>query len=124
MLLTLALALAAQPTKRPSDEERGEELYRRHCVACHGPANDGRGPVSEALVATVPNLVGRVEPDDATADVVLRGKGAMPAYEATFNRADAIRVLRFMRQLSPSSPLPDEKPDKAGKKTSTKAKHP
>ncbi|MGH9748333.1 MAG: c-type cytochrome [Candidatus Polarisedimenticolia bacterium] len=29
---------------------RGEELYHRHCVACHGPAGDGRGEAASLLL--------------------------------------------------------------------------
>ncbi|MCB9672728.1 MAG: cytochrome c [Alphaproteobacteria bacterium] len=105
MLLLIAVGIAGQPTKRPTDEERGEELYRRHCAACHGAANDGQGPISAALVAPVPALAGQVKADDPTAVLVLKGRGAMPAYEATFDKLDAIRVLKFMMALSAEAPM-------------------
>lgn len=112
MFVLLAAALAAQPSKRPTDAERGEELYRRHCLACHGVANDGKGPLASVMVHPVPSLVGKVEVDEEQVRVVLKGREAMPAYEATFDAADARRVLGFMKGLSADSPLGPEKAKK------------
>lgn len=98
-------ASAAQPTKRPSDAERGEELYRRHCVACHGVRNGGDGPATPALVAEVPDLVGKVTSGEEAIKLVLKGRGAMPGYEASFDRHDAVRVLTFMSGLGPDKEL-------------------
>lgn len=105
LVLLGSMASAGQPTKRPSDQERGEFLYRRHCMVCHGPANDGQGPLAAQLVAPIPSLIGTVEPTDDMAKVVLKGRGAMPGYEATFDKPDAIRVLKVMKQLTVETPL-------------------
>lgn len=110
-LLLLALpALAAQPTKRPTDAERGKELWTRHCVSCHGPANHGDGPATAALVSRVPDLAGVVKADKATVEVVLNGKGAMPGYAASFGADDARRVLQHMATVheGPPPPAPSE----------------
>ncbi len=106
IILSSILATAGQPTKRPRDEARGEELYRRHCVACHGARNGGRGPATNALVHAVPALQGKVTPDEPHVSVVLRGKNAMPGFEASFDRADSVRVLKYMRGLGPDKQLP------------------
>jgi len=100
-MMLLPTALAGQPTKRLSDDERGKQLWERHCQACHGPGNRGDGPATEALVAPVPDLRGKVKADDATIKLVLRGRGSMPAYEATFAepRGDARRVLAYMGKV-------------------------
>lgn len=100
---------AAQPTKRPTDEQRGEELYRRHCVACHGVRNGGQGPATTAFVHAVPALQGKVNTKNDHIQVVLKGKGAMPGFEASFDRQDAVRVLKYMRSLGPDKALPDRK---------------
>ena len=98
-LLVSSLALAAQPTKRPSDEERGRTLYDRHCVQCHGALAMGDGPATKALIKPVPNLKGNIKADEATLKVVLRGKGTMPAFDGSFDKYDARRVLRYMATL-------------------------
>jgi len=106
--LITSLAVAAQPTKRPSDEERGETLYNRHCVHCHGPVAEGDGPTTAALVKPVPNLKGNVKFDDAAVKVVLRGQGLMPGFDGSFDKYDARRVLRHMASLGTA-----KKPTKA-----------
>lgn len=106
MIWFLSLALAEQPKTRPSDAERGEELYRKHCVQCHGVRNAGDGPVAAAMVAPVPDLQGQLEAKEPFITVILFGKGAMPGYEATFHKQDAVRVLKYQASLGPAKSLP------------------
>lgn len=95
----------------PDSRVRGEELYNRHCVACHGDKGAGDGPMTVALVVPVPALdvaipTRNIEP---LVEVVMVGKGAMPGFarafedlypwEGDFN--DAARdVLKYMKSLS------------------------
>lgn len=115
MVLGAGNAHAAQPTKRPTDEDRGRELYERHCNACHGPDARGKGPATEALVAEVPNLKGKVRADKPTIAIVQDGKGSMPAYEPTFDVEDTKRVLQWMGMLpyepAPATPAPPKVED-------------
>jgi mono/diheme cytochrome c family protein len=106
LALVPAAVDAAQPTKRPTDEDRGRELYERHCNACHGPDARGKGPATEALVAEVPNLKGKVRADKPTIAIVQDGKGSMPAYEPTFDVEDTKRVLQWMAMLPYEAPAP------------------
>lgn len=103
-------ALAAG-NRRPSDAERGKELYERHCQSCHGPGARGDGPATADLVADVPDV------PDLTADniadqveLVLLGREAMPGFEASFDRYDARRVLRQMARLR-AAPVPESTVD-------------
>lgn len=41
------------PAATAGQRDLGERLYRRHCVACHGPEGDGHGPAA-ALLARPP----------------------------------------------------------------------
>ncbi|MCA9489007.1 MAG: cytochrome c [Myxococcales bacterium] len=112
LLLSCGVALAGQPTKRPTDEQRGKELYERHCLACHGARGAGDGPATEALVVPVPDLMGKVKADPATVDVVEIGRGTMPSFRPSFDAADARRVLMYMAKLdqTPDEPAPAEEP--------------
>lgn len=129
LLLTFGLGLSQvaageQPTKRPTDEERGKELYQRHCEACHGGWARGHGPATQALVRPVPDLEGKVKADDTTIMVVMRGKGAMPSYEQTFDRFDAKRVLQHMSKLKGPTPKPDAEPAEQEAPTEAEAEEP
>ncbi len=102
-----------QPAKRLPDLERGEELYLRHCVQCHGVTGAGDGPATAALVAPVPDLRGGVEKSDLDeiAKIVLAGRGAMPAFEMSFDRYDARRALRYLDKIGRGEVVtPEEAP--------------
>ncbi len=101
VLLVASAAWATRPSKRLGDEARGEQLYTRHCVQCHGVSGAGDGPAAAALVAKVPDLRGEVtgKNREAHAQIVLDGKGVMPGFEASFDRYDARRVLRHMEKV-------------------------
>lgn len=125
LLLVAWPAAAGQPTKRPSDAERGEALWARHCAACHGPTNAGDGPATASLVVPVPDLRGKVKADDETLRLVLRGKGVMPGFETAFDKADARRVVQYQatvhakkstapKRPAPVAPAPEEEGDPEG----------
>ena len=115
-------AMGAPTTKkkknaRPTDAERGKELYDRHCVACHGSQGDGQGPMASSLVQEIPNLRGVLTKETLNSYVktVQLGKNAMPGFELSFDQHDTRRVLRTMIKRmnptpSPESVKPDEKP--------------
>ena len=113
LLLVGSTAIGATPPKkkkknaRPTDSERGTELYERHCVMCHGPAAKGDGPMTKALVADVPDLTGVLTKETMSTYVqtVLKGKNSMPGYELSFDKYDARRVLRTMIKLQTEGPV-------------------
>lgn len=113
-LLVAGLALGAKPSKRLSDDQRGELLYDRHCVQCHGPGGAGDGAATAALVHPVPDLRGRLDAGnrERNARLVLDGRGGMPGYETAFDRHDARRVIRHMEKKSAKkgAPPPSPKP--------------
>jgi high-affinity iron transporter len=101
LLLVAGLASATRSSKRLKDDERGEQLYDRHCIQCHGDGAAGNGPAASALVVPVPDLRETLDPDnrEAMARVVLDGSGAMPGFEPSFDKYDARRVLRHMEKI-------------------------
>jgi len=113
LLLALTPAFAASGNRRPSDAERGQELYDRHCMACHGDDGRGQGPATADLVQPVPSMEGVVTKASVNGQVatVLTGKGLMPGFEASFDRYDARRVLRHLAKVAgaPATP-PEPKP--------------
>lgn len=113
-LATVATVAGAADQKRPTDEQRGKELYDRHCAACHGVSAEGHGPATQALVVQVPDLKGKLKADQATIDLVMMGRGPMPSFEASFDADDARRVIAYMAKLGtapPVAPEPSPAPD-------------
>jgi mono/diheme cytochrome c family protein len=80
---------------------RGEELYNRACVACHGAEGAGNGTV---VAAGVPSR-SIVAPEslaytDAYLYSIIRvGRGAMPAYGHQVSHFDRWHVVNYVRQL-------------------------
>lgn len=102
LLVLTTASQAGRPTKRLSDEARGELLYDRHCIQCHGEFGAGDGPLVPTLVKPVPDL--RTQLVEANRDrhvvVVLDGKRSMPSFRNAFDRYDAERVMRHMERIA------------------------
>ena len=45
----LTFQVAPQPGKALAKTQEGEEIYRIHCLRCHGRLGDGKGPDSPQL---------------------------------------------------------------------------
>ncbi|QFT80380.1 hypothetical protein FIU89_07140 [Roseovarius sp. THAF27] len=63
-----SLVLGAVPVLAEGNAGTGAALYAQHCVSCHGPQADGRGPMREVLL---------VQPSDLTT-LTARHGGAFP----------------------------------------------
>ncbi len=117
LVLLGGVAVAAVPTKRPPDPERGRTLYRENCWSCHGWTGEGNGPMAALLPTVSPPLAGRYEKEryDALVELILEGKGDMPAYAQVMDRHDARRILIWLATLDPEKPHDpaDDKPQKA-----------
>lgn len=86
------------PTKRPGDREIGEALWKQSCSQCHGATGLGDGPAAEAMPGGVPDILGTLTEEslDRMVTVVQEGRGRMPAYSETIDRADSRRVLQYL----------------------------
>lgn len=96
--------VAGFPNPVPADAGslvRGEELYIRACVACHGVVGAGDGTV---VAAGVPSR-SIVAPEtmaytDAYIYSIIRvGRGAMPAYGHQISHFDRWHLVNYVRQL-------------------------
>lgn len=106
MLALAALCLLLPAASAPADKEPAT-IYRRACLACHGPAGDGRSAEGTRLPGrnlTDPRWQVRRE-DQALAATILRGRGAMPSFQAHLSVEDALAVVRTVIR-----PMGDGKP--------------
>lgn len=106
---------------------RGEELYLRYCVVCHGP--DGVGANAYIIdfhpILTTFNLSGDVVAgySDAYLYAMIRvGRGLMPSYGGRITHFDRWAVVNYVRQLQEqagtfpvqsAAAAPDQAPDAA-----------
>lgn len=88
---------AASPATAPEGRlagtaARGEAVYAYNCQACHGAGAAG---------GVGPKLAGHpiLEDDQRFRDTVLRGRGAMPAWESALGGQDVADLLAWLRTL-------------------------
>jgi mono/diheme cytochrome c family protein len=89
------------------DVRVGEQIYRQHCVACHGEQGDGRTAVG-AHLAPPPRDFTRTREmaaigDAELAQAILHGVPgtAMAPWEGVLNKEDVRRVMLFIRRSFP-----------------------
>jgi quinohemoprotein ethanol dehydrogenase len=79
---------AAVEETRPVDLDRGREIYREACLACHGEAGDGgHGGGS--------SLIGGLEAETIRA-VAADGRNSMPAFGRVYSQADLNDVTSYV----------------------------
>ncbi|MEY4751614.1 MAG: hypothetical protein RIQ60_3828 [Pseudomonadota bacterium] len=94
LLWMLAVALAALPQPgQAADIQRGAELYRLHCAACHG--GDGQPLMPGATDFARPTSL--LKPDLALLAVIRAGKGAMPAYQGQLRDRELLDIVAHLR---------------------------
>jgi cytochrome c6 len=91
--LLLALGLALPAAAHAADIQRGAELYRLHCAACHG--GDGRPLMPGATDFSRPSSL--LKPDLSLLGVIRAGKGAMPAYQGQLRDREMLDIVAHLR---------------------------
>jgi mono/diheme cytochrome c family protein len=95
LLALLLLAGCGAPVDEQQTLELGKEVYINQCSHCHQPEGQGY-----ALV--FPNLAGNpiVLLDDPTPmiEIVLNGRGSMPAYRDSLTGEERARVISYVRR--------------------------
>ena len=84
--------------------ERGQELYLRFCVVCHGPDGVGANAYIAALHPVLPayNLSGPIVAaysDPYLYAMIRVGRGLMPEYGSRISHFDRWNVINYVRQL-------------------------
>jgi mono/diheme cytochrome c family protein len=101
-LVALAAVLGVRREQTPAT---GRDLYRLRCAACHGAEGRGDGPVAASLNPRPTNFVDSTQhsarTDSAVAEVIMRGRGAMPAFERMLTRVQVDSVVAYLRTLQP-----------------------
>lgn len=93
-----------QSSIQSGDSQKGQSLYERHCVTCHGPGGKGDGPIGPVLVPPAANLTLLGKQSDKTIlDTLRKGRPgtAMPAWEHDLNPQELKHLLSFLRTLTP-----------------------
>jgi mono/diheme cytochrome c family protein len=100
------LTAAVTPNPTPSSPEsinRGRELWRQDCEACHGASGRGDGPISANLQKQPKDLSKiappPVFPDGVVAYRIANGGEGMPAWKSVLTTDQIWDLINFIRSL-------------------------
>ena len=101
-------AIAVPPLTDPALAQRGLELYREHCLQCHGAPGVAPEPFALGLTPLPTNLADAAREFSAAQLYWVVKNGikmtAMPAWEFRFSDEELWSVVAFMRELPLISP--------------------
>lgn len=86
---------------------RGNALYIKNCLSCHGPAGRGDGPAVKDLDTDPGNITSkqtRGESDGALFWKITEGRKPMPAFEKSLSNEGRWDVVNYMRSLASGLP--------------------
>jgi mono/diheme cytochrome c family protein len=90
------------PVPKDQDSiERGNALYQKFCVTCHGKSGQGDGPLANNLKPKPANLVNRAarHSDGDFAWKITNGRGAMPAFKNQLTENEIWDLTNFIKGL-------------------------
>jgi mono/diheme cytochrome c family protein len=104
--------LLAQPSE---GLQRGQIIYREHCMDCHGTTGKGDGPKAPFLSPRPGNLISAAtstKTDKELLRTIAQGKPrtAMPGWKDALPDEDQQAVLRYLRSLIQFSGSPAVSP--------------
>lgn len=102
----LRLATSSNPVPPSAlSVARGEGLYERHCLSCHGAAADGRGPLAERLGMPPANLRANRAPAGVVAMRITHGVGEhMPPWGGVLDAESVWDLVNYLETRRRSDP--------------------
>lgn len=104
-----ALRAAIVSQRFSASVERGSEVYRTFCLACHGSKGAGDGPVPQRGFPPPPSmLTGKsLQMNDGQLFHILTyGQGSMAPFAAQLPRVVRWDVINYVRDLQSQAPIP------------------
>ena len=102
LLSTTAFAQKVEPS--PENIGKGEAIYKKHCLMCHGPTGMGDGPAGKRLNPKPYNFQDKekmaAETDEHLFKEITKGKGPMPAFERKLKENERWMVLHYIRTFA------------------------
>jgi mono/diheme cytochrome c family protein len=102
--LVLAEFPAGASAQVTGDPERGQEIYEKYCLECHGERGRGDGPRAPLLAPRPGNLVSAATSTKSDAEllrIITNGapRTAMRGWKDELTEEDRLHVLAFIRSL-------------------------
>ena len=88
----------------------GQKLYDTNCAKCHGPDGSGSTVVGKAVGAKDLRAAEAKKLTDAEIfSQIDQGKGNMPPFGGTLNKAQITSLVPIIREFSKKAPAPSKK---------------
>lgn len=87
--------------------ERGQRLYKQHCVPCHGETGTGDGPLARKNDYKVADLTVSRLADQTDGEIfykISKGRDPMPDFEKQLNGRERWDVVSYVRTLLKAAP--------------------
>ena len=105
VLVPLFLFAIAHPAAAQTDKDAdGAKLFDTNCAKCHGPDGSGNTAIGKAVGAKDLRSAEAQKLTDAQIYAQIdQGKGNMPPFGGTLNKAQIDSLIPYVRQLSKKS---------------------
>jgi mono/diheme cytochrome c family protein len=98
MLMCLVTLAVPSPLQAQSDPAK---FFKANCTLCHGEDGSGSSPTGKALKAKDLRSSEVQDKSDAElAEVIMKGKGKMPAFGAKIKPDDGMKLVAYIRSLA------------------------
>ncbi len=78
----------------------GEAIFKKQCGMCHGPDGSGNTGMGKTFkLRDLRSAEVQKQTDTQLTDIIAKGKGKMPAYEANLGHDGVQSVVVYIRQL-------------------------
>lgn len=94
----------------PGNPQKGEAIYQKNCLRCHGQSGDGLGPDARDLIVPPANfqtLRSRSKTDMEMLIIISHGIifSPMHAWRDRLADQDIVDVLSYIRTMAPFNPV-------------------
>jgi mono/diheme cytochrome c family protein len=98
IFLCLSVLVFTAPVRAQSDAAK---IYKTNCVLCHAADGSGKSPSGKALGAKdLASSEVQTKSDEDLAEVIVKGKGKMPAFGAKLKPEDIKGLVAYIRTLA------------------------
>ncbi len=99
--------LAAQELR--GNPDKGEAVYQKHCLRCHGKFGDGQGPDAKDLIVAPQDFHAPSSRDRSDFELLIAVSNGvlfspMHAWRGRLSEAEITDVIRYIRALAPARP--------------------
>ena len=90
--------------------DRGEAIYKAHCLRCHGTFGDGNGPDAKDLIIQPENFQTLTSRDRSDFELLIAISNGvlfspMHSWRGRLTEQEMMDVIRYIRALAPARPF-------------------